>query len=404
MRIVSTTLLFFHFFLVSKTDAQTLTNRTIDDTNGDNVTGVVPTYTPSSSWAGPSCQGCAILPDTSKVFDGTYHAATYGPDLGSLAISMDFTGVAIYVYFILANDEGQGITTTTAANFSIDGTVQGEFTHAPAATTDLEFNALVFSHTGLSNGTHSLLITMGGSNDLYINFDYAVYTFEEAAAAASTSSSAPSSSSSSTIPTSSSTNSPHSSNHTGAIAGGVVGGVVLLLALCAAAFFYRRRRRTDPSLKSKPDLFGQDDPPAVTKELAPSTVATFYGSDAQSVLPSSGYDLAPSSRDVDTQSSSRQTAAPLPLPPSMGGGGAQTKSELRLARQMELTRQMQEIHGELEDLVSETRHPTRESGTQDRIRLMEEQIRALQSQQGTPWAQGLTDEPPPGYTPSLQTD
>ncbi|KAJ7651144.1 hypothetical protein FB45DRAFT_780465 [Roridomyces roridus] len=399
MRVISSVLL---LFLLASTNAQTFTNRTIDDTNGDSVTGVVPTYTPSSVWAGPSCQGCAILPDTSKVFDGTYHAATYHADLGSFAISMDFTGVAIYVYFILANDEGQGVTTTTAANFSIDGTVQGDFTHVPSATTDVEFNALAFSHTGLSNETHSLLITTEGAGDLYINFDYAIYTFEEAAVISS--SSAPSSSSSSTIPTSSSTNSPHSSNHTGAIAGGVVGGVVVLVALGAAAFFFcRRRRSADPSLKLKPDIFDPDSSP-MTEQLAPSTVATFYGSDAgaQSVLRSSGYVVEPhrdsSFRDVDTQSSSRQTTTAVALPLA---GAAQTKSELRLARQMELTRQMEEIRHELEDIVSETGHPTRESGTQDRIRVMEEQIRALQRQQATPWAQGLTDELPPGYTPNV---
>lgn len=35
----------------------------------------------------------------------------------------------------------------------------------------------------------------------------------------------------------------------------------------------------------------------------------------------------------------------------------------------------------------------------EQIRMMKEQIMMLQSQQESPWAQGLSDEPPPGYTP-----
>ncbi|KAJ7139704.1 hypothetical protein C8R44DRAFT_310507 [Mycena epipterygia] len=126
------------------------TNRTIDDTNGDSVTGTVPTYSPSSVWV--PC----LFPWT-----------------------MSFTGIAIYVYFILANNEGDGITTTSKANFSIDRSQQGTFTHTPASSTDLQYNALVFTQTGLSNTTHSLLISTEGTDDIYVNFDYAIYTHDD---------------------------------------------------------------------------------------------------------------------------------------------------------------------------------------------------------------------------------
>ncbi|KAJ7650803.1 hypothetical protein FB45DRAFT_732028 [Roridomyces roridus] len=185
-------LLFIHFLLASSVYAQKLTNRTIDDTNGDSVTGAVPVYTPEAVWDGPSCNGCAILPNRAQTFDGTYHAATYNSGLRDMEISMSFTGaspcssrslaikrfagVAIYVFFILANHVADGITTTTAANFSIDGTYRGTFNHTPSTSTDFEFDALVFAQTGLENATHTLVISTQGPNDIYVNFDYAKYT------------------------------------------------------------------------------------------------------------------------------------------------------------------------------------------------------------------------------------
>ncbi|KAJ7651131.1 hypothetical protein FB45DRAFT_1018483 [Roridomyces roridus] len=220
MRIISSAVLLLHVFL-SPTHAQTFTNRTIDDTNGDSF-----------------FVGRPVLPRMRLPARLHQCVRRDVPDLGSLSIAMDFTGVAIYVYFILPNDEGRGITTTTAANFSIDGTVQGNFTHDSDGTTDVEFNALVFTQTGLSNETHSLLIPASGPDSLYINFDYATYTFQEATV--DTSSSTPSSSSS--VPGASGTSSSHSSNHTRAIVGGAVGGGVGLVALlCVALFFLCKR-------------------------------------------------------------------------------------------------------------------------------------------------------------------
>ena len=72
-------------------------NHTIDDTNGDSVTGVKPTYNPSVAgiWAGPSCGSeCVIHPDPSQAFDGTFSAATYKPqnNMTSISIEIPFTG------------------------------------------------------------------------------------------------------------------------------------------------------------------------------------------------------------------------------------------------------------------------------------------------------------------------
>jgi len=81
------------------------------------------------------------------------------------------------VFFILANKQGDGVTTLTSANFSVDGELPVPFLHTPdLSTTAFEYDALVFSQTNLSNGNHSLDITTTGSTSIYVNFDHAMYT------------------------------------------------------------------------------------------------------------------------------------------------------------------------------------------------------------------------------------
>jgi hypothetical protein len=92
-------------------------------------------------------------------------------------------------------------------------------------------------------------------------------------------------------------------------------------------------------------------------------------------------------------------------------------------RQMELGKQMGLIEQELRALkreassASSVRRTSRSGsgeGTEggddvgdmkEQIRLMKEQIARLQMQQQSAWAQGYSDEPPPGYSlPSSPTD
>ena len=71
-----------------------IVNRTIDDGFGDSVTLQKVTYLPTTSnvWQNQLCTGCAIQPDISRAFMGTYTAATYHPALGSMSITMKFNG------------------------------------------------------------------------------------------------------------------------------------------------------------------------------------------------------------------------------------------------------------------------------------------------------------------------
>ncbi|KAF8912180.1 hypothetical protein CPB84DRAFT_1742791 [Gymnopilus junonius] len=163
--------------------AGNVVNRTIDDTFGDSQTGQRVTYLPATSgvWQDETCMGCKITPDVTQAFKGTYTAATYNPGLGNINITMQFSGTAIYVFFILANNAGDGITSLTEANFTLDGNAPQLFQHAPdLTTTNIDFNQLVFSQENLLNAQHTLVVSTSGVNtNVYINFDYAIYTHDD---------------------------------------------------------------------------------------------------------------------------------------------------------------------------------------------------------------------------------
>ncbi|KAF9065708.1 hypothetical protein BDP27DRAFT_1228605 [Rhodocollybia butyracea] len=155
-------------------------NRSIDDTFGDSVTGQKPVFLPTTAWANQNCTGCSIQPPISDAFDGTYTAATYHPTMSSISITFDFIGTAVYIFFILVNNPASQITATTAANFTLNGALVGNFTHAPdPLLPDFQFNesALAFSTSGLENSTHQMVISTSGLDvSIFVNFDYALYT------------------------------------------------------------------------------------------------------------------------------------------------------------------------------------------------------------------------------------
>lgn len=66
-------------------------NITIDDTNGDEVTGALPHY--SSGWSpGASCSSCWAKPDPSKAVDGTWHDTSAYTTGGPTSATLSFTG------------------------------------------------------------------------------------------------------------------------------------------------------------------------------------------------------------------------------------------------------------------------------------------------------------------------
>ncbi|EDR06595.1 uncharacterized protein LACBIDRAFT_294667, partial [Laccaria bicolor S238N-H82] len=67
---------------------------------------------------------------------------------------------------------------------------------------------------------------------------------------------------------------------------------------------------------------------------------------------------------------------------------------LSLRRQRTLTRKTGEVE------VTEEEVDMSVSDMKEEIRSMKEQIRMLKEQRRSPWAEGLSDDPPPGYTPT----
>ncbi|THV03987.1 hypothetical protein K435DRAFT_714971 [Dendrothele bispora CBS 962.96] len=474
-------------------------NRTIDDSLGDSVTQQIPTYFPEHGvWEDQTCSGCAIQPDRSLAFGGTWTAATYHADIGNVSISFNFHGTAVYIFFILANDQGPGITTLTECNFTLDGVVVGHFVHQPTTSLDLEYNATVFSQTGLPNKDHAFQISTTGVEDsVFVNFDYAIYTFEnDSTLSTSTSASSENSGTSDPSPLASSSASSKQTTSTGAIVGGVVSGIVLSAMLVALLFWRRRQRSQKPNSNTTmvenldgsapghsyvPDITvpdfvpnqtsSQQYPTSISSYLtslytrsryAPTSMrvssdfdnnensnrqsqdyssaypTSYASSDLYSTLPSGQVVLGtihqrqigsvrssitlPTTMTTMSTVSDMKTLLPLPLPtlPS-----SDSRAELRRMRQQELARQMEAIQREMKSLQHEAagRHAsvkrvaTRRdhrgneddsdlgdededvSKLKEQIRMMHQQITSLQGQLRSPWAQGLSNEPPPGYSP-----
>lgn len=433
------------------------TNRTIDDTLGDSVSGVRPNYFPSAGvWEDATCKGCAIQPDPSLAFDGTWTAATYNPTINT-SIELSFKGTAIYVFFILANNVAPGITTVTECNFTLDGILHGKFVHQPNETNfDLQYNQMVFSSENLLNINHTLVIsTSGVDHDVFINFDYANYTVPDetpvitftSSIAGATTAMAPQSSA--TSPSSRVTRSS-----SGVIAGIVVGIVVLLIITVAGFIYWRRQRRrrmsgsdniTPPIRQTAFQInpFPAYQTFAARSNMYPQSIITGASQPGESSreYTQSDFYISESSRSRNHQrqdTEMRQSDAysgpstegeqqfriisdtfsspvmiddqPLPLtPPSSRTHDA---AALRQARQMELETQMRRIKQELRELNNEaagrraslasSRGGTDEDDQglrelREQIQVMKSQMEILRQQANSPWAQGLSDVPPPGY-------
>lgn len=157
---------------------------TIDDGYGDTMTNLRPRYLPAGVgvWTDQTCEGCPIRPDLSQTFRETYTAATRRPGQPKVSLTISFTGHAIYVFFILANNAGPDVTTATECDFIMDFGERVHFSHAPnMSTTDLMYHQLVYSRGDLHHGPHQLEISMDGDVSSYINFDHAVYSWDDAA-------------------------------------------------------------------------------------------------------------------------------------------------------------------------------------------------------------------------------
>jgi hypothetical protein len=175
--------LFFALLMAPGVHAET---RTIDDTNGDSVTGQKPQYS-DKQWLPQSINNCDIcsqyVPDVNQVFDSTWHLSKHGGAtvtftfigkyknrLFVLHCSDKTTGTSISVFFIVPT-----FGKLTSGSFTLDGTPAGSINIQPTNDRSHPFslNQTVLFAGGLENIQHTLEIVVA---DGVVLFDYATYT------------------------------------------------------------------------------------------------------------------------------------------------------------------------------------------------------------------------------------
>ncbi|KAJ7146060.1 hypothetical protein C8R44DRAFT_723912 [Mycena epipterygia] len=365
-------------------------NRTIDDTFGDSVTGVLPRYSLASNgkvtWDNAVVcpqTTCVWAPDKANTFNQTYMVS----NSSNAKFTLTFSGTAIYVYTITINATQAGFSqqfsffTQLDDNDDVQSSIQ--FNHPPQPA----YNVLLYSQTGLDNTTHTLAV--GPRSGVPLFFDFAMYTFEDEEPA-STSSTDSSGSTPSTAPSGSSSGTPPSAtpkkrNLAGPIAGGVLVGLVVLGVF--GFLLYRSRRRGQRS--APPPIFAN----GLDNTLAPWPARPLPNSAAS---PS-----ADPPRDILTTLSTGQTRLSVEHAIPREFLAMEEKQTLRYSRQ-EAARQVGIIQQEIRDLAQESeaqgmlieseapsesmpRPPDEATGTNaqlmEEIRRLREQMRSIQQQQ-----------------------
>ncbi|RXW20454.1 hypothetical protein EST38_g5408 [Candolleomyces aberdarensis] len=419
-----------------------LVNRTIDDTTGDSVTGLLPVYFPSPSevsmWKNHNCprNDCVTRPDINKTFGRSYTAATFRSEQSSkISITLRFNGTAIYIFFTLTNIHEYG----TDCQFVLDNVpVEPPYVYMPdRSKDDILYQQPVFDRTGLANTEHTLeIVTEGlarpspisGLNPLLNSHD--------------------------DTPPGNQTDSSSSKTPIGAIAGGAAGGTLFTVAAFFLFFCLRRRRRrrrlekrpalvmdgldqlqyrVDPLILEKPDYRGPPSSALESSSPIPQQSQDGLHENYSALLPS-----MPTSSDYSSSNPGITTRRyPLDLDQvpgatgssSAGGtlfnpganyasGVASTSTFPRQTRNLaassplvvlpmahpEEQEQVQQdgpatIGDRLGTLEQEMNELRRGFSTQMREEIveMQQEIQMLRENQGSDLAMRLTDEPPPGY-------
>ncbi|EIW56437.1 uncharacterized protein TRAVEDRAFT_84578, partial [Trametes versicolor FP-101664 SS1] len=159
-------------------------NRTIDDQGGDNVTGALPTYLPSTWNDGQTCFGCHLHPgiiEPSQAFNRTWSDNTYRVGSPALVVQVGFTGSAVYVYNIVVDSIVADTDTLVNLTFLLDDEAVGAYYHEPisdppGSVPQVSYHVLVYSNSSLPHGEHALQMVSSGSKATSVLFDYVVYT------------------------------------------------------------------------------------------------------------------------------------------------------------------------------------------------------------------------------------
>ncbi|KZT11256.1 uncharacterized protein LAESUDRAFT_754921 [Laetiporus sulphureus 93-53] len=427
----------------------TLTNRTIDDENGDSVTGLQPIYLPSDDWHnGTSCPTCLVQPNIAETFEHSWHATTASPsDPSPRNVTLIFNGTAIWVYCVIPNYV-EWATTFTNISFELDGDTVGSYSHLPSASTDMAYNVTVYSNASMENKEHTLTMTSRRDvNSSFLVFDWAKYTYDSdppvtsstatSASIGTTSSekstkSTKTSAGASVSSTSSSSSTPSSSSRSpiGAIVGGVVGGVGALV-IAVLVFLYIRRRggrgadriwRVDGGNARRHEidereLMAKIEPyvnhPVTTQVEFPNVNGPFEDSETVIEVPQSTH-TGPATNIATVASSAAPTIAAASSAinvPSRINKGRRTKAAIR---REELSRQMRDMEQQVADLqrrqsrgggafLDQSSRPTAnpfeeevqvhdDSELRRQIEVLQLEVERLRAEQAA-----AMDEPPPAY-------
>jgi len=371
----------------------TLTNRTIDDENGDSESGLRPIYAPTAdAWNyGPACPGCYVQPNPDDTFDQSWHDVTVSPTDSSLRnVTLTFNGTAIWVYGVVPNYV-QYATTYVNVTFEMDGHKVGVYSHIPSTSDTYIYNVTMYQNTSLQNGLHTLVISpqgIGAANASYMSFDWAEYTYDSDFVLPTSSSSAASGSPTTNPGTPTSSGSPPPSRTTtnliksssppvGAIVGGVVGGVAALAIAFAAFFFWRRRGRqgadriyqmggsddlvepmapADAGRKFEPYSDSPSGSHVVLSSVGPSVDPSMTQSPAASAIlsprffPTNGSVNSAAASSVPPSSTVPSSAARTVTTTTDAASSGRSRQSKAALRRDELSRQMRDIERHVADL------------------------------------------------------
>ncbi|KAI5117138.1 hypothetical protein M0805_008257 [Coniferiporia weirii] len=261
IQFLALSILLFSCVLISR---GVVVNVTVDDQFGDERTNALPQFT-SSGWSqGSTCTGCAVKPNVSQAYLGTWHDATLDAgEAGERTFSVGFTGMAVYAFFIVPDTiPNPGITILANMSITLDGEFVGNFVRSPTNQTDFLYNFTGYVNESLADAAHQISFSANAQvSSSLILFDYLVYTTNIDDTLSSSGSGqfpAPTLDKNSTP----SSPPPSSIKHpvpVGAVIGGALGGVAFCVLLAILLCYFRRRRlinAQDPaSLEAHPVVF-----------------------------------------------------------------------------------------------------------------------------------------------------
>lgn len=159
------------------------TNHTVDDENGDSLSGIKPVYSPPNAWKqGSQCtHDCAVQVDGDSTVDRTWHYATYLAEAPlPYSMTVQFKGTAVYAYNVIANNVSADISADTNLTFYIDNDYVGRYIHIPLPDTmGVQYDVMVYMNQSLPHELHTFTMQATGPKRSLVLFDYIVYTTED---------------------------------------------------------------------------------------------------------------------------------------------------------------------------------------------------------------------------------